>query len=49
MEMVIACAGYEEGRRVADLELDDCATFADRPGRFVWLVCSSRRWRFCAA
>ena len=37
MEMVIACAGYEDGRRVADLELDDCATFDDRPGRFVWV------------
>ena len=37
MEMVIACAGYEDGRRVADLELDDCATFDDRPGRFVWI------------
>ena len=37
MEMVIACAGYEDGRRVADLELNDCASFADRPGRFVWV------------
>ena len=36
MGMVMACAGYEDGRRVAELDVADCAAFADRPGRFVW-------------
>lgn len=37
---VVACAGYEQGRRIADLSIDDCGAFAGAPGgpgRFVWI------------
>lgn len=37
MGMVMACAGYEDGRRVAELDVTSCAAFANRPGRFVWV------------
>jgi magnesium transporter len=34
---VVACAGYEGGRRVADLSIGDCASFLGPAGRFVWI------------
>lgn len=37
---IVGCAGYENGRRIADLSIDDCGSFADvpgGPGRFVWI------------
>lgn len=34
---VVACAGYQGGRRIADLSIDDCASFIGAPGRFVWI------------
>jgi magnesium transporter len=37
MEMIVACAGYEDGRRLVDLGIANCASFVDRPGRFVWV------------
>jgi len=37
MPMIMACAGYENGRRVADLELGESGCFAKGPGRFVWI------------
>jgi magnesium transporter len=35
--MVIACAGYQGGRRVADLDVATCGSFPDESGRFVWI------------
>ena len=37
MSMVIACAGYQDGRRVADLDVLRCGSFVDGAGRFVWI------------
>lgn len=37
MSMVVACAGYENGRRIADLDLASSGSFARGPGRFVWI------------
>ncbi|MBM3941245.1 MAG: magnesium/cobalt transporter CorA [SAR202 cluster bacterium] len=37
MTMVVACAGYEKGRRVADLDIASCNGFADGLNRFVWI------------
>ncbi len=37
MSMVMACAGYENGHRVADLNINQSGTFAKGPGRFVWI------------
>jgi magnesium transporter len=34
---VVACAGYENGQRVAELAIDACASFIGPPGRFVWV------------
>lgn len=34
---VVACAGYEGGRRIDDLSIDGCASFIGPPGRFVWI------------
>jgi magnesium transporter len=36
MSMVVACVGYQDGRRVADLEIARCGSFLDGTGRFVW-------------
>ena len=37
MSMIVACAGYENGCRVADLDINQSGTFAKGPGRFVWI------------
>jgi magnesium transporter len=37
MGMVIACAAYEGGRRVADLEIDQLDDFEAGPGQFLWI------------
>jgi magnesium transporter len=37
MSMVVACAGYENGRRVADLDIDESGGFVNNPDRFVWI------------
>jgi magnesium transporter len=37
MGMVVACAGYEHGRRVANLEISESGSFAKGPDRFVWI------------
>ena len=37
MSMVVACAGYQDGRRVADLDVAECGSFPDNPARFVWV------------
>jgi len=37
MTMIVACAGYEAGRRIADLDLADSHAFLSIPGRFVWI------------
>lgn len=37
MPMVIACAGYEGGRRIADLDIAESGSFVTGPGRFVWI------------
>jgi magnesium transporter len=34
---VVACAGYEDGRRIADLDIDHLDAFETRKGRFVWI------------
>lgn len=37
MSMVVACAGYENGLRIADLDLAESGRFASPPNRFVWI------------
>ena len=37
MSMVVACAGYENGRRIADLDIAESGRFASSPERFVWI------------
>jgi len=35
--MVVACAAYEGGRRIADLEIDQLDEFKTAPGQFLWI------------
>lgn len=35
--MVVACAAYADGRRVADVPIDDLERWLDREGQFVWI------------
>jgi magnesium transporter len=35
--MVVACAAYEGGRRIADLEIDQLDDFKTGPGQFLWI------------
>ena len=37
MGMVVACAAYEGGRRIADLEIDHLDDFKTAPGQFLWI------------
>lgn len=37
MPMVVNCAAYEGGKRVADLSLDELGTGSKAPGSFVWV------------
>lgn len=37
MGMVVACAGYENGLRIADLDIQQSGSFARGEGRFVWI------------
>jgi len=37
MTMVVGCAAYEEGRRIADLDIDRLTEFESKTGRFVWI------------
>lgn len=37
MGMVVACAVYEGGRRIADLEIDQLDDFQVGPGQFLWI------------
>ena len=37
MSMVVACAGYENGRRIADLDIAESGRFPSSPERFVWI------------
>ena len=37
MSMIMACAAYENGLRVADVDINQSGTFAKGPGRFVWI------------
>jgi magnesium transporter len=35
--MVVNCAAYEGGRRVADIDLAEASSLESRPGHFVWI------------
>ncbi|MFO1156413.1 MAG: magnesium/cobalt transporter CorA [Rhodospirillales bacterium] len=37
MGMVVACAGYENGSRIADFDIEESGRFARGEGRFVWI------------
>lgn len=37
MNMVVNCVGYEDGRHVADLAIDQIATWPRADNRFIWL------------
>ena len=37
MPMVVGCAAYEDGRRIADFSIDDVPQFRRGKGRFVWI------------
>src|SRR5256886_4530302 len=36
--MIINCVAYEEGRRLADIDLGEIHTYLARPGCFVWVA-----------
>ena len=37
MTMVVGCAAYEDGKRVADFSIDDAPKFRRGKGRFIWI------------
>ena len=37
MNQVVACAGYEDGKRVVDLDITESGAFGAGPNRFVWI------------
>ena len=37
MTMVVGCAAYEDGKRVADFSIDDVPKFRRGKGRFIWI------------
>lgn len=37
MGMVVACAAYEGGRRIADVDIDQLDEFKTGPGQFLWV------------
>jgi len=37
MEMVVACAVYEGGRRIADVPIEQIETYQTGPGQFFWI------------
>ncbi len=37
MNMVVGCAAYEDGRKIADLDIDHLDAFETGKGRFVWI------------
>ncbi len=37
MTMVVGCAAYEDGRKIADLDIDHLDAFETGKGRFVWI------------
>ena len=36
--MLINCVAYQEGRRLADIELEEIHTYVARPDCFVWVA-----------
>jgi len=36
--MLVNCVAYQDGRKLADIELRDIHTFLERPGCFVWVA-----------
>ncbi len=36
--MLVNCVAYEDGRKLADIELSDIHTYLQRPGCFVWVA-----------
>ena len=36
--MLVNCAVYEEGRKLADIEIDQIGEYLSRPGAFVWVA-----------
>jgi magnesium transporter len=37
VDMVVGCAAYEDGRKIADLDISQLDSFETRKGRFVWI------------
>ena len=37
MSVVVACAAYRDGRRVADLDIAECGSFPKESRGFVWV------------
>jgi len=37
VSMVVGCAGYEDGRKIAELDIDHLDAFEMRKGRFIWI------------
>jgi magnesium transporter len=37
VDMVVGCAAYEDGRKIADLDIHQLDSFETRKGRFVWI------------
>ena len=35
--MIVTCAAYADGRRVADIDLDAISDYVEQPGQFVWV------------
>ena len=36
--MLINCAAYQDGRKLADIRIEDIRSYLGRPGWFVWVA-----------
>lgn len=40
--MLINCAAYQDGRKLADIEIDNISDYVARPECFVWVAAEPR-------
>jgi len=44
-EGVVAAGVYVDGRRVANIAIEEASSWRSKPGHVVWIGCMSRIWR----
>ena len=44
-EGVVAASVYVEGRRVANIAIDEASSWRSRPGHVVWIGLHNQTWR----